>query len=77
MDLKPPYDHIAIFDEAQRAWNKEQTVKFMKQKKGQHNFEYSEPEFLISNYFQLFLQEISKRQRNGLSKKQEAVKDMV
>lgn len=43
-----PYDHVAIFDEAQRAWNKEQTIKFMKQKKGIHNFDYSEPEFLIS-----------------------------
>jgi DUF2075 family protein len=43
-----PYDHVAIFDEAQRAWNKEQTLKFMKQKKGIANFDYSEPEFLIS-----------------------------
>lgn len=43
-----PYDHVAIFDEAQRAWNKEQTVKFMKQKKGIADFDYSEPEFLIS-----------------------------
>lgn len=43
-----PYDHVAIFDEAQRAWNKEQTVKFMRQKKNQPNFDYSEPEFLIS-----------------------------
>lgn len=43
-----PYDHVAIFDEAQRAWNKEQTVKFMKQKKNQHEFDFSEPEFLIS-----------------------------
>ncbi len=43
-----PYDHIAIFDEAQRAWNKEQTVKFMRQKKNQRDLEYSEPEFLIS-----------------------------
>lgn len=43
-----PYDHVAIFDEAQRAWNKEQTVKFMKQKKGIHDFNFSEPEFLIS-----------------------------
>ena len=43
-----PYDHVAIFDEAQRAWNKEQTVKFMRQKKGIANFDYSEPEFLIS-----------------------------
>lgn len=48
VDPKPPYDHVAIFDEAQRAWNKEQTVKFMKSKKNQHNFDYSEPEFLIS-----------------------------
>lgn len=43
-----PYDHVAIFDEAQRAWNKEQTIKFMRQKKNQPNFNYSEPEFLIS-----------------------------
>lgn len=43
-----PYDHVAIFDEAQRAWNKEQTVKFMRQKKNQPSFDYSEPEFLIS-----------------------------
>ena len=47
-DPEPPYDHVAIFDEAQRAWNQEQTVKFMKQRKGQLNFSYSEPEFLIS-----------------------------
>lgn len=47
-DPKAPYDHVAIFDEAQRAWNKEQTVKFMQQKKGILNFQYSEPEFLIS-----------------------------
>ena len=48
VDPKAPYDHVAIFDEAQRSWNKEQTVRFMKQKKGLHDFEYSEPEFLIS-----------------------------
>ena len=48
VDPKAPFDHVAIFDEAQRAWNKEQTVKFMKQKKGQNDFDYSEPEFLIS-----------------------------
>ncbi len=47
-DPEPPYDHVAIFDEAQRAWNYEQTVKFMKQKKNQHDFDFSEPEFLIS-----------------------------
>ena len=43
-----PYDHVAIFDEAQRAWNKEQTVKFMVQKKNKPDFDFSEPEFLIS-----------------------------
>lgn len=43
-----PYDHVAIFDEAQRAWHKEQTVKFMRQKKNQPDFDFSEPEFLIS-----------------------------
>ncbi|MGD9707696.1 MAG: DUF2075 domain-containing protein [Candidatus Delongbacteria bacterium] len=48
IDKNAPYDHVAIFDEAQRAWNKEQTVSFMKRKKGQPDFNYSEPEFLIS-----------------------------
>ncbi|HMR88564.1 MAG TPA: DUF2075 domain-containing protein [Saprospiraceae bacterium] len=48
IDPKAPYDHVAIFDEAQRAWNKAQTVNFMQRKKGQSNFQYSEPEFLIS-----------------------------
>lgn len=48
VDKKPPYDHVAIFDEAQRAWDKEQTVNFMKSKKGISDFDYSEPEFLIS-----------------------------
>lgn len=47
-NLEPPYDHVAIFDEAQRVWNKEQTVKFMKQKKNQPDFKFSEPEFFIS-----------------------------
>ncbi len=48
VDHNAPYDHVAIFDEAQRAWNKEQTVNFMKRKKNQPDFDYSEPEFLIS-----------------------------
>lgn len=47
-DPKAPYDHVAIFDEAQRAWNKEQTVTFMRLKKGKPDFDHSEPEFLIS-----------------------------
>lgn len=44
----PPVEHVALFDEAQRAWNKTQTISFMKQKKNQPNFNQSEPEFLIS-----------------------------
>jgi DUF2075 family protein len=47
-DPNPPYDHVAIFDEAQRAWTKAQTVDFMKRKKNQPDFKYSEPEYLIS-----------------------------
>ncbi len=44
----PPIEHVALFDEAQRAWNLEQTSFFMKSKKNKHNFHQSEPEFLIS-----------------------------
>ncbi|MBS4027862.1 MAG: DUF2075 domain-containing protein, partial [Ignavibacteriales bacterium] len=44
----PPFDHVAVFDEAQRAWNQVQTAKFMKRKKNVPNFLISEPEFLIS-----------------------------
>jgi len=47
-DEKPPVEHVAIFDEAQRAWTLEQTSTFMRQKKGKPNFNQSEPEFLIS-----------------------------
>lgn len=45
---KPPIEHVALFDEAQRAWNKDQTAAFMQRKKGFANFDMSEPEFLIS-----------------------------
>ncbi len=45
---KPPVEHVALFDEAQRAWTKEQTIKFMREKKNRHDFSQSEPEFLIS-----------------------------
>jgi hypothetical protein len=44
---RPPIEHVAIFDEAQRAWDFRQTAKFMK-KRGNSNFSMSEPEFLIS-----------------------------
>jgi len=45
---KPPIEHVAIFDEAQRAWTLKQTADFMRRKKGRPNFSQSEPEFLIS-----------------------------
>jgi len=44
----PPYDHVVIFDEAQRAWNRDKTADFMKRRKRVPNFNSSEPEFLIS-----------------------------
>ena len=44
----PPIEHVALFDEAQRAWNLEQTSNFMSRKKNRHNFNLSEPEFLMS-----------------------------
>jgi len=47
-DPKAPIDHVALFDEAQRAWTKAMTVDFMKRKKHRPDFDQSEPEFLIS-----------------------------
>ena len=47
-DARPPIEHVALFDEAQRAWNLEQTRSFMQQKRKQPDFNQSEPEFLIS-----------------------------
>jgi hypothetical protein len=47
-DASPPIEKVVVFDEAQRAWNRDQTSKFMHQKRGQANFNQSEPEFLIS-----------------------------
>ncbi|MGN1104754.1 MAG: DUF2075 domain-containing protein [Candidatus Coproplasma sp.] len=43
-----PTEKVVIFDEAQRAWTKEQIANFMVRKKGVPSFNYSEPEFLIS-----------------------------
>ncbi|WP_421942509.1 DUF2075 domain-containing protein [Pedobacter sp.] len=45
---KAPTEKVVVFDEAQRAWQKEQVSKFMKTKKGIDDFEMSEPEYLIS-----------------------------
>jgi len=47
-DTNPPKEHVALFDEAQRAWNMAQTSSFMRRKKNTPNFNNSEPEFLIS-----------------------------
>ena len=47
-DPGPPIEHVALFDEAQRAWNLEQTAGFMLRKKKRPNFDKSEPEFLLS-----------------------------
>lgn len=44
---KPPVDRIVIFDEAQRAWNREKAERWMRQRKGVADFQMSEPEFLI------------------------------
>lgn len=43
----PTAEKVAIFDEAQRAWNEESLTDFMKRKKGVDAFNQSEPEFLI------------------------------
>ena len=44
----PPPESVVIFDEAQRAWDLHSASKFMSQKRGQTDFNQSEPEFLIS-----------------------------
>lgn len=45
---KAPIEKVVVFDEAQRAWQKREVAKFMKNKKGIENFDMSEPEYLIS-----------------------------
>lgn len=40
-------EHVAIFDEAQRAWTKQQLANWLKRKQGIQDFPMSEPEFLI------------------------------
>ncbi len=47
-DPSAPFDHVVIFDEAQRAWNKAKTANFMRSRKGIPDFSQSEPEFLVS-----------------------------
>ena len=45
---KPPVEQVVVFDEAQRAWTKHQTSRFMREKRGLDEFSMSEPEFLLS-----------------------------
>ena len=45
---RAPIEHVALFDEAQRAWTMEQTAAFMRKRHGMTHFPMSEPEFLIS-----------------------------
>ncbi|MBV8834881.1 MAG: DUF2075 domain-containing protein [Acidobacteriaceae bacterium] len=43
-----PDEKVVVFDEAQRAWTREQAAFFTQRKRGQRDFNMSEPEFLIS-----------------------------
>lgn len=47
-DSQAPAEKVVVFDEAQRAWDRDQTAKFMQQKRGHFDFDESEPAFLIS-----------------------------
>ena len=44
----PPIERVVIFDEAQRAWDKNKLSDFMEKKKHIPGFDQSEPDFLIS-----------------------------
>ncbi|HKR58975.1 MAG TPA: DUF2075 domain-containing protein [Pyrinomonadaceae bacterium] len=48
IDEGPPVERVALFDEAQRAWDLHETASFMHRKKKKPNFNQSEPEFLVS-----------------------------
>ena len=43
-----PSDHVVVFDEAQRAWNRAMTADFMQKKRGHAGFDQSEPALLLS-----------------------------
>lgn len=43
-----PSEKVVVFDEAQRAWTRDQAASFMQRKRGQADFDMSELEFLIS-----------------------------
>ena len=42
-----PAEHVVVFDEAQRAWDRDMTAAFMR-KRGHTGFDQSEPAFLLS-----------------------------
>ncbi len=43
-----PSEQVVVFDEAQRAWNREETSRFMREKRGLAGFDQSEPQLLLS-----------------------------
>lgn len=43
-----PTERVVVFDEAQRAWGKDQASRFMREKRGHGQFDMSEPQFLMS-----------------------------
>jgi hypothetical protein len=43
-----PIERVAVFDEAQRAWDRDHLANFMARKKGLADFDMSEPAFLVS-----------------------------
>lgn len=45
---KPPHERVALFDEAQRAWDRKTLANFLARKRGIRNFNMSESAFLIS-----------------------------
>ena len=42
-----PHERVAIFDEAQRAWDRDHLSSWLARKRGRKDFDKSEPEFLI------------------------------
>ncbi len=45
---QPPIEKVALFDEAQRAWDRHTTSQFMRKKRKCPDFDESEPDFLLS-----------------------------
>ena len=43
-----PVEKVVVFDEAQRAWTRDQLSSFMRRKRRQADFNMSEPEFLLN-----------------------------